>query len=74
MSQLQLKRSNSSNITSITGHHAPSTGWWRPQDDLPVRYLQRGDIMPAFEGSQTVWTLIRPDMPSARVKSQEPRS
>lgn len=54
-----------SSITAATGHHAPTSGWWRPQDDpKPYRYIQRGQTMPALDGAQTLWTLIHELGPS----------
>ena len=45
-------------IETITGVHAPASGWWRPADDSnPFRYLQRGDLMPSLEGNRTKWVL-----------------
>lgn len=40
-----------------TGDHAPRSGWWRHEGDPQFpRYVQRGDIMPAIEGTPTLWT------------------
>lgn len=69
--QLQINRSNRLTIIAKTGHHAPSSGWWRPENDsLPIRYLQQGEIMPALRGSQTVWTLLRELAPSLKNASR----
>ncbi len=58
--QLQTNSSHRLAIAAETGHHTPCSGWWGPENDpLAVRYLQRGEIMPALRGSQTVWTLLR---------------
>lgn len=58
-----------SSTTAATGHHAPTSGWWRPQDDpKPYRYIQRGQTMPALDGAQTLWTLIHELDPSQRVR------
>lgn len=58
--QLHVYRSKALNIKARTGHHAPCSGWWRPEENsLPVRYLQQGDLLPALRGAQTVWTLLR---------------
>lgn len=46
-------------VTAATGHHAPTSGWWRPEGDPQTfRYMQRGETMPSLEGSQTLWTLV----------------
>lgn len=71
MLQLQVNRLNTLIVNAKTGHHAPSSGWWRPENDsLPVRYLQQGEIMPTVHGSQTVWTLVRNVSPSVRASSR----
>jgi hypothetical protein len=71
MLQLQVNRSDSLTVNAKTGHHAPSSGWWRPENDpLRVRYLQQGEIMPPLHGSQTVWTLVRNVPPSVRASSR----
>lgn len=45
---------------AATGHHAPTSGWWCPDDERrPARYVQEGDIMPSLDGSRTHWTLVR---------------
>ena len=63
--QLQENRPHRVTINAKTGHHAPSSGWWRPENEpAPVRYLQQGEIMPALRGSQTVWTLLREIAPA----------
>lgn len=68
--QLQVNRSYHLTINAKTGHHAPCSGWWRPENDpLPVRYLQQGEIMPALLGSQTEWTLLR-EAPSLKSGSR----
>lgn len=56
--------------SATTGHHAPISGWWRPENDpKPFRYVQRGEIMPALAGSQTRWTLVHQLEPSDRVRA-----
>ena len=73
--QLQVNCSNRLTITAKTGHHAPSSGWWHPEDDLlSARYLQQGEIMPAVLGAQTVWTLLREMAPSLKSGSRSTRS
>lgn len=58
--QLQRTRPNRLTIAAKTGQHAPSSGWWGPEDDpLQVRYLQQGEMMPALLGAQTLWILQR---------------
>lgn len=62
--QFQLTRLNRSTVNAETGHHAPLSGWWRPESDpLQVRFLQQGEIMPALAGSQTVWMLLNDAAP-----------
>lgn len=57
--QFQVNRISRSAVNAETGHHAPLSGWWRSENDpLQVRFLQRGEIMPALRGSQTAWTLV----------------
>lgn len=53
-----------------TGHHAPRSGWWRYEgnDVHPPRYVQRGEVMPAMDGSPILWTFadnMEPDALSA---------
>ena len=61
-------------MTAATGHHAPVSGWWRRKEDpKPVRYVQRGEIMPALEGTQTIWTLVQELEPNHRVHSDAKR-
>ena len=53
-----------------TGHHAPRSGWWRNEGNeiRPPRYVQRGDVMPALDGSPILWTfadVMEPDALSA---------
>jgi hypothetical protein len=56
---LKLKRPHESTVTAATGHHAPASGWWRPDGDPePFRYLQQGEIMPSLGGTQTLWKLV----------------
>ncbi len=56
-------------VTAATGHHAPTSGWWRPDDDPePFRYIQRGEIMPSLEATQMRWTLVHELDPSQRVR------
>ena len=62
------RRHGSTTTTAATGHLAPSSGWWRPDDcPMPFRYIQRGEIMPALDGSQTIWTLFYELDPSQKV-------
>lgn len=43
----------------MTGHHAPASGWWRPDGDpKPYRYLQQGELMPSLNGRPVYWTLV----------------
>lgn len=67
--ELHSKRHDGLPASALTGHHAPVSGWWRPEGDpVPFRYVQRGAIMPALEGSQTQWTLVQELEPSRRVR------
>lgn len=66
--ELQTRRPNGPTVATTTGHHAPTSGWWRPDDDVePFRYLQQGEIMPSLGGSQTLWILVLEIDPSRRV-------
>ncbi|WP_247046343.1 hypothetical protein [Arthrobacter rhizosphaerae] len=66
----QSQRQDSFTASAATGHHAPISGWWRPEDDpQPFRYVQRGEIMPALDGSQTRWTLVQQLEPLDRVRT-----
>lgn len=68
---LQTNRPHESTVTATTGHHAPTSGWWRPDDGPePFRYLQQGEIMPSLEGAQTLWMLVHELDPSLRVRSR----
>lgn len=67
--QVQTNRPHESTVTATTGHHAPTSGWWRPDDDMgPFRYLQQGEIMPSLEGTQTLWILVHELDPLLRVR------
>ncbi|WP_427004931.1 hypothetical protein [Pseudarthrobacter sp. H2] len=69
--KLRTNRLHGSTVTAATGHHAPTSGWWRPgEDPAPFRYLQQGEIMPSLEGTQTLWLLIHELDPSLRVHSR----
>ncbi|MFB8369688.1 hypothetical protein ACFC25_10010 [Pseudarthrobacter sp. NPDC055928] len=51
---------------AATGDHAPTSGWWRPDEDpQPFRYVQQGEIMPPLGGSRTLWTLVH-ELPLSR--------
>lgn len=51
-------------VTAATGDHAPTSGWWRPDDDPePLCYVQRGETMPSLELTQTLWTLVQELIP-----------
>lgn len=66
--RLQTNRPHGPTVTTTTGHHAPTSGWWRPDDGVePFRYLQEGEIMPSLGGSQTSWILVLELHPSGRV-------
>ena len=66
--QLKTKGPREATVTTTTGHHAPTSGWWRPEDEVePFRYLQQGEIMPSLEGTQTLWKLVLELDPSHRV-------
>lgn len=67
--KLQTNRPHESAVTATTGHHAPTSGWWRPDGDVgPFRYLQQGEILPALDGTQTLWILLYELDPSLRVR------
>lgn len=54
----------------LTGQHAPASGWWSPETEPePFRYLQRGEIMPALDGDQTMWKLVLELEPLQRIRS-----
>lgn len=58
----------------MTGHHAPASGWWRPDGDpTPYRYLQQGELMPSLDGRPVCWMLVLKLVPTqqgnARVRS-----
>lgn len=56
-------------VTAATGHHAPTSGWWRPDGDVgPFRYLRQGEVMPSLEGAQALWILLYELDPSLRVR------
>lgn len=51
--------------SAMTGHHAPTSGWWQPAFGCQEpRYVREGEIMPARDGSQILWELIEPLHPS----------
>lgn len=67
--KLQRNIPHESAVTATTGHHAPISGWWRPDGDVgPFRYLQQGEILPALNGTQTLWILLYELDPSLRVR------
>ncbi|MFJ4208002.1 hypothetical protein ACIPY2_06025 [Paenarthrobacter sp. NPDC089675] len=42
----------------LTGHHAPVSGWWRPDGEtVPFRYVKKGAVMPGLRGSIVSWKL-----------------
>lgn len=61
---------------AVTGVHAPTSGWWRPEDDPhPFRYIAKGELMPSLEGSPTQWVLeylLPPSRRAALVRPQRP--
>ncbi|TAP38803.1 hypothetical protein EYS21_23060 [Arthrobacter sp. S39] len=51
---------------AATGHHAPASGWWRPEGEpMPYRYVQEGEVLPSLQGHQVQWTLVL-ELPPAR--------
>ncbi|MCB5291983.1 hypothetical protein [Arthrobacter sp. SO3] len=66
---LKSKRPHQPAVTATTGHHAPASGWWRPDGDPePFRYLQQGDIMPSLGGTQAIWKLVQELDPALMVR------
>ena len=62
-------KTHESAVTATTGHHAPTSGWWRPDGDVePFRYLQQGEIIPTLKGAQARWELLYELDPSLRVR------
>lgn len=56
---------------AATGDHAPTSGWWRPDEDpQPFRYLQQGEIMPSLDGARILWTVVLDLPPLRRVQRQ----
>ncbi|SDX49174.1 hypothetical protein SAMN04487912_1147 [Arthrobacter sp. cf158] len=54
----------------LTGHHAPVSGWWRPDGEtVPFRYVRKGDLMPGVRGSGVSWKL---ELLSSETSSQQP--
>lgn len=52
-------------LMAATGHHAPTSGWWRPDHDLQAaRYISQGEVMPSLKGSRAVWVLFGAPVPS----------
>jgi hypothetical protein len=44
---------------AVTGHHVPTSGWWRPiLDPESPRYMHQGEIFPPQGGARTNWVLI----------------
>ncbi|MGO4146317.1 hypothetical protein AB4Y77_14650 [Paenarthrobacter sp. YAF11_1] len=42
----------------LTGHHAPVSGWWRPDGEtVPFRHVPQGAMMPALRGRKVRWKL-----------------
>lgn len=69
MMDQEMKQHQRSSLTARTGHHAPTSGWWRPEDSPhPFRYLQEGEVMPPIEGSQVLWTLVQKLSPAERMR------
>lgn len=57
--------SPTSHYEAMTGHHAPTSGWWRPRlRSQEPRYVHQVELMPTQQGSQTVWVLIEQVHPS----------
>ncbi|MDP9936780.1 hypothetical protein J2T11_003148 [Paenarthrobacter nicotinovorans] len=45
-------------MSVLTGHHAPVSGWWRPDGEVvPYRFVPKGALMPAHQGQRVDWRL-----------------
>jgi hypothetical protein len=54
----------------LTGHHAPVSGWWRPDGEtVPFRYVQKGAVMPGLRGSSVSWKL---ELETSGAASEQP--
>jgi hypothetical protein len=50
--------------TAGTGDHCPLNGWWLPADiQLEKLFIAEGSIMPPYEGSPVLWTMVGIDVP-----------
>ncbi|WP_423184453.1 hypothetical protein [Arthrobacter sp. NyZ413] len=54
-------------VSALTGHHAPASGWWRPDGDpKPYRYLHQGELIPPVNGKPVHWILVLELTPAQR--------
>lgn len=44
--------------TARTGHHCPRAGWWSiAGDPRSLRFISKGEVMPAHGGTPILWIL-----------------
>lgn len=45
-----------------TGVHCTQTGWWKPVERVPARFIAEGSLMPSFEGQAVTWVRRQPGL------------